>query len=234
MGSRLLADVDQVLDEHAEGRPPVADVVLPDHGVAGEGQHPAQGVADDGGAENAGVHLLGHVGRGVVHDDRQRIRDRVHPKPRIGPDGLDLVGDEPVVEREVDESLRSHLHASAQAAELGGAGDLGGHLRRRRPNALAQGQGAIGLKVDTGSVRGSQHRVGPRLKGVERPLEALAENVVQGGHASMVARGEGERETHSFCTPHGRDPPAARYRAGPSWPTARHRPSASTRWTSIE
>ena len=39
VGGFLLADVDQVLDEHAEGGAPVADVVLPDDRVPGELQH---------------------------------------------------------------------------------------------------------------------------------------------------------------------------------------------------
>ena len=60
--------VEQVLDEHAERRAPVADVVLAPHVVAEEPEHAGQGVPDEGAAEVADVHLLGHVGRRVVDD----------------------------------------------------------------------------------------------------------------------------------------------------------------------
>ena len=53
--------VEQVLDEHAEGRAPVADVVLAQHGVAEEAEDAGQRIADQGAAQVADVHLLGHV-----------------------------------------------------------------------------------------------------------------------------------------------------------------------------
>ena len=78
------ADVDQVLDQHAERRPPVADVVLPPHVVAEEPEHAGQRVADERAAQVADVHLLGHVGRRVVDDDRLGVRRRRHAQPRVG------------------------------------------------------------------------------------------------------------------------------------------------------
>ena len=69
-----LADVEQVLDEHAERAAPVADVVLADHSLAGERQQAAQRVADDRRAQVADVHLLGDVGCGVVDDVRPLAR----------------------------------------------------------------------------------------------------------------------------------------------------------------
>ena len=64
--------VEQVLDEHAERRAPVTDVVLAPHVVTEERQHAGQGVPDERAAEVADVHLLGHVGRRVVDDHRSR------------------------------------------------------------------------------------------------------------------------------------------------------------------
>ena len=64
------ADVEEVLDEHAEWCAPVADVVLTDDRVAEEFVGAGQGVADDGGAQVADVHLLGHVRRRVVDGHR--------------------------------------------------------------------------------------------------------------------------------------------------------------------
>ncbi|MNJ57189.1 hypothetical protein D3C77_527680 [compost metagenome] len=59
-GRRLLLQVGQ---QHAELGAPVADMVLPDHVVAEEGQHARDGVADDGRAQVADVHFLGQVRR---------------------------------------------------------------------------------------------------------------------------------------------------------------------------
>jgi hypothetical protein len=87
------AEVDHVLDEHAEGRAPVADVVLADDGVADELQHAHQRVADDRGAQVADVHLLGHVRRRVVHHRDLGTGGRAHADP-LGSNGRldELVG----------------------------------------------------------------------------------------------------------------------------------------------
>ena len=74
------ADVDEVLDEHAERTAPVADVVLADDVVAEESEHADQRIADDGGAEVADVHLLGHIRRRVVDDDALGL-GRPSPRP---------------------------------------------------------------------------------------------------------------------------------------------------------
>mmetsp|Transcript_15804 Transcript_15804/g.41602 ORF Transcript_15804/g.41602 Transcript_15804/m.41602 type:complete len:238 (+) Transcript_15804:1255-1968(+) len=77
----------QVADQHAKLRAPVTDVVNPLDAVATELEEPADGVADDRGAEVAYVHLLGHVGRREVNDNIERgarrrqhavCHDRVH------------------------------------------------------------------------------------------------------------------------------------------------------------
>ena len=82
--------VEQVLDEHAEGRAPVAHVVVPDHPMARPVQQPDDGIADDGAAQVADVHLLGDIGRRVVdHDGLGRFHQR-HPKPCVVAHGRDL------------------------------------------------------------------------------------------------------------------------------------------------
>ncbi len=58
-----------VVDDHAELSAEVADVVLADHGVAEKFQDAGHGVAEDGGAQMADVHLLGDVWAGVIDDD---------------------------------------------------------------------------------------------------------------------------------------------------------------------
>ena len=54
-------------DDFAEGGAPVADVVVADDAGSAEGCDPGHGLADDGGAQVADVHLFGGVGRGVVY-----------------------------------------------------------------------------------------------------------------------------------------------------------------------
>ena len=59
---RVLTHVEQLLDQHAELRAPVAYVVVPDHPVTRELQGTHDGVPHDGGAQVPDVHLLGDVG----------------------------------------------------------------------------------------------------------------------------------------------------------------------------
>jgi hypothetical protein len=84
---RALTDLDQVLDEHAERRAPITDVVLPDHSVPEMLERAGERVPHHGRAQVPDVHLLGDVGRRVVDDDdpRRIARDAEH---RVGPDGL--------------------------------------------------------------------------------------------------------------------------------------------------
>ena len=80
----LGADVDEVLDEHAERAAPVTDVVLP-HDVVADGlEQPHQGVADDRRAEVPDVHLLGDVRRRVVDDDALGMRGAGDAEALVG------------------------------------------------------------------------------------------------------------------------------------------------------
>ncbi len=102
-GSLLLAEVEEVLDQHPERGAPVADVVLADHVVAEEGEDPDEGVADDRGPEVAHVHLLGHVRRRVVDD---------HPLgPLVGCDA------EPRVAQQLGEPRREPGGGEAEVEE---------------------------------------------------------------------------------------------------------------------
>ena len=98
-------DVEQVLDEHAERRPPVADVVLAPHVVAEEAEHAGQRVADERGAQVADVHLLGHVGRRVVDDAPSRgVATGSTPSRASAESAATCAGHEVVGQRQVDEA----------------------------------------------------------------------------------------------------------------------------------
>ena len=70
----VLARVAKVGDEHAELGAPVADMADAVDLVVVGLEEAREGVADDRRAEVADVHLLGHVGRGVVDDHVLALR----------------------------------------------------------------------------------------------------------------------------------------------------------------
>ncbi len=59
-------------DQEAHLEAPVAEVGVAPDDVAAEAEQPLQAFADDGGAQVADVHRLGHVRTGVVDDDLER------------------------------------------------------------------------------------------------------------------------------------------------------------------
>ena len=216
---RALADVEQVLDEHAERRAPVTDVVLPDDVVPEVLEGASDRVADDGRAQVPDVHLLGDVGRGVVDRDVLRRLER-DTDALVGLDVLQQPGDPGVGEGEVDEAGAADLDGVAHAVEVEGVDDLGRDLARRHTDLLGQGERGVDLHV--GELRRTQHRVG------------LAEVVTEGGgdRGLDLGRERDERGNHagkSICAgrvpappfrpaDRGRMPCARTRRAGERWP----------------
>ena len=185
---RILAHVEQVLDQHAERGAPVADVVVPDHPVPGELQDAGDGVADDGGAQVPDVHFLGHVRRGVLHHHRLRGRDRRQPEPGVAEHPRGLGGDPVVAQREVDEPGPADLGLGAHVRHVQPGGQLGGHLTGRAPQPLAERQRHVGLEVrERGRpdqrVGVAEVRAERRDDGVVYPLR---ENLLWIGHTSSL------------------------------------------------
>ena len=176
--------VEQVLNEHAERRAPVADVVLAPHVVTEEPEHAGQGVPDERAAQVADVHLLGHVGRRVVDDHGLGVRHRLDAQPLVGgqlpppgrrrssSDSVRLMKPGPLTSTSAQMSSREAAATTSSATWRGG-----------RPTTLRQGQGAVGLEV--GPVRGPQHRVGAGRNGVEGGLQPLEEDAGGVGHPSF-------------------------------------------------
>ncbi len=54
--------LDEMFDEHAKLRAPVAHMILPNDAMALKGKHARDGIADDRRAQMADVHFLGDVG----------------------------------------------------------------------------------------------------------------------------------------------------------------------------
>ena len=143
----VVADVDEVLEQHAERRAPVAHVVVPDHVVAGELEHPDDGVAHDRGAQVADVHRLRDVGRGVVDHDRLRPGGGRDAEPGVGQQGGGGVGDPLRAQRQVDETGAADRGRLADVVDVEVADDLGGDVAGRPAELLGQRKGGVGLEV---------------------------------------------------------------------------------------
>ncbi|CAO0835925.1 hypothetical protein SMICM17S_05673 [Streptomyces microflavus] len=155
-GARVL---DQILDEHAELGAPVADVVAPDHALAGELQDPDHRVTDDRRPQVADVHLLGHVRLGVV-DDRgpgRRVHRHAEAALGVGGPGGQRLDDRPVRERDVEEAGAGDLDVLDQLTRREGGGDLACQLPGVALELLGERQDAVGLEV--GPVASAQQRV---------------------------------------------------------------------------
>ncbi len=181
---RALPDVEQVLDEHAERRAPVADVVLADDVVPQVLESASDRVADDGRAQVPDVHLLGDVGRGVVDGDVLRRLER-DASALVGLDLLQQPGDPGVGEGEVDEPRAADLDGVAHTVEVERGDDLGRDLAWRHTDLLGQRERGVDLHV--GELRRTQHRVG------------LAEVVTEGGgdRGLDLGRERDERGDHA-------------------------------------
>jgi hypothetical protein len=188
---RVLADVEELLDEHAEGRAPVADVVLRDDRVADRGEHAVEAVADDRRAEVPDVHLLGHVRAGVVDDDALRERDGVDAPVRVLQQrrgrGREHVG----AHAEVDEPRPGDLERLTQVVEVELRDDVGGHLTAQVTlelvvalEVVAQGDDLlVGEVTDAGGVGDAGGRGGLLGAGA-----AHAEDVGESDLDALLAR----------------------------------------------
>ena len=178
LGGDVLADVEEVLDQHPERTPPVADVVLADHLVAHELQHPDERVADHRGAEVTGVHLLGDIRRRVVDHDPLLLGVRFDAEAIVAGDGGELCSEPLGREGDVDEPRSGHLELARHAVQRAGVDHPLGDLARVGADRLGQRQSAVDLGVGTVArahrgVRGStgdlgEHRCEQRGDGGNR------------------------------------------------------------------
>ena len=94
LGCLGLAEVEQMLDEHAERGAPVADVVLARDRVAPRLEHSDERVADRRRPQMADMHLLGDVRCRVVDHDLQQPFGRLEADAVAGRDRRQLSGEE--------------------------------------------------------------------------------------------------------------------------------------------
>ena len=192
---RVLADVEEVLDEHAERRAPVADVVLPDHVVpqsferAGSARRRPPWCA---GARRASPW------RRWARSSRSgcaRVGCRGTPRPGSAAISCERSGEPLVGEGDVDEPGSADLDLLGDPLEVEVAQTSAVATSRGGiPSRLARASGALDLEV--GELRRPQHRVGlaqVRVLAAERRGDGRgdtgSEDLGRGRHGHK-ARGE--------------------------------------------
>ncbi len=91
-------------DEDAELRAPIAEVIIGDDGVAKRAEDAVDGVADDGGADVADVHLLGGVRRGIIDDNLLACARLGDAALRFGRERRELCGEPFGGDRQVEKA----------------------------------------------------------------------------------------------------------------------------------
>ena len=190
---RLFVDPALVsVDELAELRAPVAEMVVANHFGPGEGEEPADCLADDGGAEVADMHLLGRVGGGVVdHPGLAGVGvGGAGPQMPLGIVGLEPAKQGGRLKAEVDEARTSQRYVKVLPQNLQGINQLLGHGTGVLLFALGEGEGAVGLEI-------SMRRVGHTHLRVET---TLGQTELGGGgpEGGVEVGGDVERKVHQL------------------------------------
>ena len=186
----------QVGEQHAELGAPVADVVLPDHRVAEELEDARDGVADDGRAQVADVHLLGQVRRGQVDHHALRRACLAHAETFVGEGAVEAGGEPDVILEEVEEAGAGDLHLGQLLVGGDCLDQPGGQVARLHPGRLGQHHGDVAGEIAVATVLGVLHldvrgqaggQGAVRGQLVEGLLDQLANRVF---HRSLRARGQ--------------------------------------------
>ncbi|MNE09448.1 hypothetical protein D3C80_1021220 [compost metagenome] len=183
-------------DEQAHLEAPVAEVGVAPDDVAAEAEQPLQALADDGGAQVADVHRLGHVGTGVVDDDLARRRvQRGAGQGFVSGHLGGALGQGGVGELEVDEAGAGDFDRGQARVVAEALGHLGGQLARIGLQRLGGGQGAVGLEVgQVGAVRSDDAgKRGVHAFGGEGGGDRFAERGLEISHVLRGSVGSGRR-----------------------------------------
>ena len=151
VGQRHLAGVFllllfQVRDQHAELGAPVTHVVRADHFMPEKLQRTHRGIANNGGAQVAYVHLFRHVRRGVI--DHHRLRLRLSHAQTFGfQRAADVFREEGRVEENINKAGTGDFDLTGNAAQVEMSQDLLCKLSRRHAQFFGYGHHAVGLIV---------------------------------------------------------------------------------------
>ncbi len=180
---RVGQEVAVSLDQDAELRTPVTQMIVRDHAVSEGAVDPVQRVSDDGRTDVSDVHLLRRVGAGVVDDDgllRAGVRDT-----EAGGRGkfAELLREPDGIDGEIDEPRAGHFDFRERVRQRERVDDRLGDRARRFVQLFRELHGVIALEVaEPGVGRGLDprgNRLGIRAEsGDQRLLEPFGDPVL--------------------------------------------------------
>ena len=116
--ARFIEEMFPAVDDFAELRAPVAEVVVGDDRHPREPRHAREAVADDRRTQVADVHRLGDVRAAEVDDDRVRFFRRGQAQARgVGVERAEGVGEERGFQAEIDEPRARDFRRRAEVAQ---------------------------------------------------------------------------------------------------------------------
>ena len=182
------------VEDLAELRAPVAEMVVGDDLVSGEPRDAGQRVAEDGAADVADMHRLGDVGRAEVDDDALRVPGFRHPAAGVTGQGAELLRDPLRFEAEVEEAGARDFRFVANVAGFKIIRDLGGEFTRVGFGLLGQDHGGVGLVVAEARVgRGGDFAaLGGQPAGDHGRVQPLGQHDLRRGAHSAVAAAAGK------------------------------------------
>ena len=152
-------------------------------------QQPGDGVADDGAAQVADVHLLGHVGRRVVdHHGLGRRRER-YPEACVVAHGRDLAGQVFGAQDDVEKAGARHLDRRDHVVREQFGRDLRRHVTRLSAQLAAERHREIRLVV--GVLRAVKRGIGGRGVVAEGSARGRLDAEAEGNHRIDHGHGAG-------------------------------------------
>ncbi len=169
------------MDQQAELRAPVAQMVVGNHAVAQRAVDAVERVADDRGTDVADVHGLGHVRAGVIDHHRPAAAEVRDAEVRRGGERRELFGEPGGGDGQVDEARPRHGGGREHGRQRQGAERGFGDLTRGLAQHLGQRHGVVTLEIAEPRVcRGLHAEGGPVLPRVpERGLKRLPQPLRQ-------------------------------------------------------
>ena len=181
--ARVLAEIDEVFNQHAKGRAPVTNVIAGNNGVAHEPIETSERVTNDGGAQVPDVHLLRHIWRRVVNDNGSGLVDHGNTRSLIIDHLEKLVRQEVGRESDVDKPGTGNLNVR-DAIEIKVRDNLLRHIAGWATENFGHRHDPVHLIVH--SLRRAENGIGTRCHGVKRRHETLLQGVVGGGHLPIL------------------------------------------------
>ena len=151
------------LNQQAELRPPVAQMVVGDHAVTESTVETVERIADHGRADMTDMHRLSHVGAGVIDDHGAPLSSVRDTEARRGREHGDLLGQPFRRDRQVDETGAGDFSARQHRRQRQGGEHRLSHGARRTAQRLRRLHGVVALEI-------AETRIGRRLNADARPI----------------------------------------------------------------